>query len=348
MACCRFPRKCNNINIRAKQRVPLFAGRSRIAGWGAFAATRIAKDSFIAEYVGDTLSQNEANRRGKIYDKLKCSFLFNLNDQCVLRFVFIISLTTQIYTRFRSLSLSSNSFARRTFDGGGLRIRSHFSHTLKTYLFRYVVDATRKGCKIKFANHSSDPSCFCKVLLVDGDHKIGIFAKREILAGEELHFDYAYSEETGKSVVTKQSGALALPLRRGRLGAGGATLTSGGGGGDGGGSSLKQQSSSSSSSSRKQQSSSSSSGGGGRVERTQSAKQSMYPNVTRKSEKKWTASIRFNNKRNYLGTFTSEIDAARAADAFEITNKCGRANNGNRRVPASSSSSTSGGGQRHQ
>lgn len=96
------------------------------------------KDDLVGEYIGELISDDEAERRGRIYDMEDKSYLF--------------SATTET-----------------------------------------VIDANHRGNKLRFANHSAEPNCYVKYLLVDGDYRVGIFAGRDISAGEELLYDYGTS-----------------------------------------------------------------------------------------------------------------------------------------------------------
>nr|CCA26782.1 histonelysine Nmethyltransferase putative [Albugo laibachii Nc14] len=68
------------------------------------------------------------------------------------------------------------------------------------YLFRLdattIIDATTRGNLARFINHSCDPKAFARSVIVENDKKkILIFAKRAIMAGEEITYDYKFPIE---------------------------------------------------------------------------------------------------------------------------------------------------------
>jgi len=144
--------RCRNDSISMRRHSHLLLAESSIqnAGWGIFTKYSLKRGTFVQEYVGELISQDEAERRGVLYDKFNKSYLFNL--------------------------------------------------TLDT-----VVDASRKGNKMKFANHSEKPNCYAKIVSVNGDSKVGLFAKEDIEPQTELFFDYAYDLTMSNEHLEKTS-----------------------------------------------------------------------------------------------------------------------------------------------
>ena len=67
------------------------------------------------------------------------------------------------------------------------------------YMFKIdqnqVVDGTMSGNASRFINHSCQPNCASKIVIIELKKRILIFARRKILMGEELTYDYKFPIE---------------------------------------------------------------------------------------------------------------------------------------------------------
>ncbi|TGZ75277.1 hypothetical protein CRM22_000473 [Opisthorchis felineus] len=116
---------------------PFWTGSER--GWGLKTLVPIKAGSFVNEYIGDLIDEEEANRR--------------------LRF-------------------------------------AHENNVTNYYMMKLdaqrIIDAGPKGNLSRFMNHCCDPNLNTQKWTVNGDNRIGLFAVRDIAAGEELTFDYNF------------------------------------------------------------------------------------------------------------------------------------------------------------
>ncbi|KAI9767146.1 MAG: hypothetical protein M1840_005935 [Geoglossum simile] len=139
-------RKCANVALQRDRPRRTLIGASKLAGYGLFMGEPAKAGEFLGEYKGELISNDEAERRGVVYDVRGFSYLFNVNED-------------------------------------------------------HVIDANRGGNKFRFVNHSKlGENCCPRVVFANGVHRIGMYARRDLVAGEELYFNYNYGGKSLKFV----------------------------------------------------------------------------------------------------------------------------------------------------
>ncbi|RAL46751.1 hypothetical protein DM860_005030 [Cuscuta australis] len=157
---CCCGKSCRNRVLQNGVRVKLEIFKTETKGWAVRAREAILRGNFVCEFIGEVISEEEANRRRCGYGKEGCAYFLKIDDQI-------------------------NDMSRLV-EGES----------------PYVIDATNYGNVSRYINHSCSPNLVNHQVVVESmDYRlthIGLFAGRDILAGEELSFDYRYKPFPGE------------------------------------------------------------------------------------------------------------------------------------------------------
>ncbi|XP_060193167.1 histone-lysine N-methyltransferase SUVR5 isoform X2 [Lycium barbarum] len=151
---CSCSKSCQNRVLQSGVRVKLEIYKTETKGWAVRAREAILRGTFVCEYVGEVLDEQEANKRRNRYGTEGCGY-------------------------FLEIDAHVNDMSR-LIEGQS----------------PYVIDATNYGNVSRYINHSCSPNLVNYQVLVESmDHQvahIGFYASRDILAGEELTYNYRY------------------------------------------------------------------------------------------------------------------------------------------------------------
>ncbi|XP_076921428.1 histone-lysine N-methyltransferase SUVR5-like [Bidens hawaiensis] len=157
---CNCNKYCPNRVLQNGVRVKLEVFKTEGKGWAVRAGERIERGTFVCEYVGEVIDKNEANKRRNRLDKEDSSFIYDID------------------ARVNDVIRLSEGEAS------------------------YAIDTTKYGNVSRYINHSCSPNLENHQVLIESldselSH-IGLYASRDIAAGEELNFDYMYKAPPGK------------------------------------------------------------------------------------------------------------------------------------------------------
>ncbi|KAM3363600.1 histone-lysine N-methyltransferase SUVR5 isoform X2 [Capsicum galapagoense] len=151
---CSCDKSCQNRVLQSGVCVKLEIYKTETKGWAVRAREAILRGTFVCEYVGEVLDEKEANKRRNRYGAEGCRYFLEID------------------AHIDDMS--------RLIEGQS----------------PYVIDATNYGNVSRYINHSCSPNLVNYQVLVESmDNQlahIGFYASRDILAGEELTFNYRY------------------------------------------------------------------------------------------------------------------------------------------------------------
>lgn len=76
---CECGTRCKNRVVQRGRKIPLQVYKTKGKGWGVRSLQDIPKGTFIEEYIGEVITVEEGDNRGVVYDKLGCSYLFDMD-----------------------------------------------------------------------------------------------------------------------------------------------------------------------------------------------------------------------------------------------------------------------------
>ncbi|KAI8137666.1 hypothetical protein BJV82DRAFT_333129, partial [Fennellomyces sp. T-0311] len=76
---CACSSSCHNRVVQRGRQVPLEIYKTKHKGWGVRSTQNISEGMFVEQYIGEVITNQQGNQRGKFYDKAGTTYLFDMD-----------------------------------------------------------------------------------------------------------------------------------------------------------------------------------------------------------------------------------------------------------------------------